>query len=229
MAERISVRKLRPTPEQVTEMITLHVETFFDTGLRRAFWKGGRKSVPAEHAFREGMMLRSLDNPNKHWLAVFLETPLPDGTTHNKIIGFAGWESPDTSGVVKTEEEKQAAREKDLSYRPDEMDKVVQGNFMAEMTPLFEKMGEDSPNGYWILWFLAVDPAHRRKGLARQLTQWGIDEAAKQGKGVILLATPIGLPFYKALGFIKEGEIVLGEETFTGLKIKPPTAPAVSS
>ena len=74
------------------------------------------------------------------------------------------------------------------------------------------------------LWFLAVDSAHRRKGVARQLTQWGIDEAAKQGKGVLLVATPEGLPFYNALGFVKEGEIVVGDDTYTAMKIRASTS-----
>ena len=141
MADKISVTKIHPSPEQVTEMITLHVQTFIDTALRRAFFPDGGVDVAEEQAFREGMMARSLDDPNRHWVAAFLETPLPDGTTRQKIIGYAGFESPNTSGIEQKKDT--------TDYRPDGMDKAAHDKFLGKVVALFKQMAANNPQDYW--------------------------------------------------------------------------------
>lgn len=48
---------------------------------------------------------------------------------------------------------------------------------------------------------LGVDPLHQRRGIGKMLLEWGMEEAAKQGKSCYLVATPAGLPLYRAAGF----------------------------
>lgn len=48
---------------------------------------------------------------------------------------------------------------------------------------------------------LGVHPAHQKRGIGRLLLDWGVQEAAKQGKDCYLVATPAGLPLYRAAGF----------------------------
>ena len=48
---------------------------------------------------------------------------------------------------------------------------------------------------------IAVHEDHRRKGIAKKLTAWGLDAAKKQDKDVWLVAMEEGMYVYKALGF----------------------------
>jgi ribosomal protein S18 acetylase RimI-like enzyme len=48
---------------------------------------------------------------------------------------------------------------------------------------------------------IGVSPNHQRKGLGKVLVQWGLDEAAKDGKHVWLIATPHGKLLYDSMGF----------------------------
>ncbi len=63
----------------------------------------------------------------------------------------------------------------------------------------------------WWLWddahaslgMVIVDPAHRSRGLGRQLMQTALDEIG--GRAVLLHATESGVPLYKGLGFRRLG------------------------
>ncbi|KAL4866235.1 hypothetical protein BDV12DRAFT_138390 [Aspergillus spectabilis] len=48
---------------------------------------------------------------------------------------------------------------------------------------------------------LFVHPEYQRRGIARELLQWGLEEAEKLGLEVYLEATPAGRPFYSRCGF----------------------------
>jgi GNAT superfamily N-acetyltransferase len=48
---------------------------------------------------------------------------------------------------------------------------------------------------------LGVHPQHQKKGIGKLLLEWGVQEAAKQGGDCYLVATPAGLPLYRAAGF----------------------------
>ncbi|KAJ7221868.1 hypothetical protein B0H12DRAFT_302297 [Mycena haematopus] len=74
---------------------------------------------------------------------------------------------------------------------------------------LKEKARPESPQkSVMVLDLLAVDPAFQRRGAAKQLTQWGLDEAQRRG-GIeaTLEASKMGRLVYKQLGFREVGDI----------------------
>lgn len=54
---------------------------------------------------------------------------------------------------------------------------------------------------YVYLQFLSVHPAHRRRGIASRIMQWGIDIADQLHLPIYLEATLMGVPLYEKLGF----------------------------
>lgn len=58
------------------------------------------------------------------------------------------------------------------------------------------------------------------------MVKWGIAEAAKNGKGVVVISTPMGCPFYASVGFEAVAEMYIRSETFPGMIIRPPQASA---
>lgn len=52
----------------------------------------------------------------------------------------------------------------------------------------------------------AVDPVYQRKGIARELVQWGLDEARRRGGlEAITEASSMGRHVYEKMGFQAEG------------------------
>ncbi|KAH8913021.1 acyl-CoA N-acyltransferase [Coniochaeta sp. PMI_546] len=222
MAERIFIRHMRPSDEEVKAMVQLQLETFVDTGLHQAYFPKGRETWDEERVFREGQIFRRMDSPTMHWVVAFLETSLSDGTTREEIIGYSLWESPASPGIERTEEEKASARVQDLSYRPDSMDKEAHDKISAEMSVVFKHLLGEDPDNYWFLQNLAVHPKYQRKGAATKMVRWGLDEASKDAKGVVLLSSPFARPFYSAMGFETEVEMFIRNEAYAGMKIPPP-------
>jgi ribosomal protein S18 acetylase RimI-like enzyme len=72
-----------------------------------------------------------------------------------------------------------------------------------------------------------VHPGHQRKGLGSKLTRWGIEEAAKEGKGVGLISRPTAKRLYSSLGFrIYGSERFVGEDSQTAMRLDKPGGPA---
>ncbi|KGO48203.1 Acyl-CoA N-acyltransferase [Penicillium expansum] len=73
-----------------------------------------------------------------------------------------------------------------------------------------------APPAVMILDMCAVDPAHQRKGIARGLVQWGIDEAQRRGGlEAITEASSMGRHVYGQMGFQADGpeiEYVVDDE-----------------
>lgn len=63
----------------------------------------------------------------------------------------------------------------------------------------------DEERDYLVL--LIVNKEHRRKGIGQKLVQWAINRGRKQGstKVLQLVASKMGSPLYKSLGFIESG------------------------
>ncbi len=54
---------------------------------------------------------------------------------------------------------------------------------------------------------LAVDPKHRRRGIAMALLNPGLERAKRESKDCYLVATPLGRPAYFAAGFIEVDQL----------------------
>ena len=54
---------------------------------------------------------------------------------------------------------------------------------------------------------LAVDPKHRRRGIAMALLSLGIERAKRESKDCYLVATPLGRPVYSAAGFAEVDQL----------------------
>ena len=56
-----------------------------------------------------------------------------------------------------------------------------------------------------VLAMLFTHPSYRRRGVARQLIDWGIREADRLGLEAFIEATDMGRPVYEAMGFTYMG------------------------
>ena len=67
---------------------------------------------------------------------------------------------------------------------------------------------------------IAVDASHRRKGIGKRLTQWGLNAAGESKQDIWLIAAPEGMQMYRSMGFttIGEGRRV-GEPQYVMLKL----------
>jgi GNAT superfamily N-acetyltransferase len=68
--------------------------------------------------------------------------------------------------------------------------------------------------------FLAVGPKHQRRGIGRQLLNWGVYRAKEQSKDCYVVATDAGLPLYKAGGLEEIGRLDVFGEAHTQMIIK---------
>ncbi|KAJ5383161.1 hypothetical protein N7517_001072 [Penicillium concentricum] len=64
-----------------------------------------------------------------------------------------------------------------------------------------EIFGEKGASDVWNLDSLGVHPQHQKKGIGRMLLDWGVQQAATQGRDCYLVATPAGVALYRAAGF----------------------------
>ncbi|TPX08704.1 uncharacterized protein E0L32_009893 [Thyridium curvatum] len=130
------------------------------------------------------------------------------------VVGFNMWDLP--KGEWELDEETKEGfeeRAKELvgveAY--ERSIKCVDMELFAKVKKLMEKMaievlGEEGKDDAYYLAFLCVDPAHHRKGIGKQLMQWGVDEAASQAKDAWLVGTPAGVRLYHTCGFETVGE-----------------------
>lgn len=84
-------------------------------------------------------------------------------------------------------------------------------NAMAKMcssdeSQRWNETGYEKPDEYWGILDLGVDPRYQRRGVARSLLRWGLDQAEREGLPVHLSATPAGASLYSRLGFRSVGK-----------------------
>lgn len=63
------------------------------------------------------------------------------------------------------------------------------------------------------LYYFATPPEFRRRGHAKRLMEFLVNEAARDYKEMVLLATPEGLPLYSAFGYRALAEIPMRSDS----------------
>ncbi|EED12180.1 conserved hypothetical protein [Talaromyces stipitatus ATCC 10500] len=122
-----------------------------------------------------------------------------DDASDGKIVGYSIWEVPVAGGDDKNDDDGE------IILPPLAQEGSDRAPFM-ELRRILEddvreQFGDEGTKGVWTLDSLGVHPNHQKRGIGRMLLDWGVEEAAKHGKGCYLVATPAGLPLYRAAGF----------------------------
>uniref|UniRef100_L7JB90 N-acetyltransferase domain-containing protein n=1 Tax=Pyricularia oryzae (strain P131) TaxID=1143193 RepID=L7JB90_PYRO1 len=119
----------------------------------------------------------------------------------DEVVGYAWWVAPP---------------------KPD------QEPFVAPKEPKFAGVDPEargrrlSPSSLRLSLFLAraVNTTHGRKGIGKNLVQWGLDRARSDKKDAYLIATPMGKPLYERLGFVAIGDVPFLGINFTSMIVK---------
>ncbi|KAH7276077.1 acyl-CoA N-acyltransferase [Fusarium solani] len=153
------------------------------------------------HAARPWRLARKTDRFHSQRTTLVVAV---DEALSGKVVGFALWEKP-----VRGEEHGQpeAAPIKPpcatLDHAAfDEMRRVLGEDHS-------KRFGEKGADNVWHLDMLGVDPSQQRRGIGKMLVQWVFEEANKYGEDCYLVATPAGLPLYRAHGFEELGVLEL--------------------
>jgi len=203
---------LRPArAEDAPAMGVLGTRAFQD-GLNRVLFPprlqtpGNKDEGPAWRAAR---ILRRMREGRTAYVVV---DAADDGS--ETVIGYAQWDRPKVPGQDTPQDE--PAKEDDT---PSSLDKEA----LARLNEILDKIAVTAlgPDGFQSMWcrcsasltnsyisnlnsdlvILSVDPDHQRRGAGRMLVQWGMEQAAAEGKKVFVIATPEGKPLYEAMGF----------------------------
>ena len=100
-----------------------------------------------------------------------------------------------------------------LSYKGfvAEVDSVIVGSASCQLfTGLYSLILEEEYRKYGYIWGVYVQPSHRRKGIAKQLTNATIQHLKSINcTKAILNASPVGKPVYENLGFVPSNSMQL--------------------
>ncbi|KAK4902666.1 hypothetical protein LTR27_000604 [Elasticomyces elasticus] len=189
--------------------------------------------------FRAYMIARQrkrMDDPNAHYFKAV------DPDRSNAVVGYANWYLPGhlPKKVATTSEQQPAAESMlhDVADAPpigganaDERPACINGEAIDEFTRKMDEQREkiwSTSSNYYYLGALGVDSAYKGRGIARQLMQFGIESADKNGLPIYLEATPDGMPMYRArFGFEAVGQFEIANGQYkVVLMIRPPRAKA---
>lgn len=145
-------------------------------------------------------------HPNTIYLKATLPSPQSDG--ERIIAGFAIWaqaSSVDGCGDPPVENVSKAMQLGEL-YPANEPEQRYLSQVISSLhrrrREVIEQKATALPPAVMVLDLCAVDPAYQRKGIARQLVQWGIDEAQRRGDlEAITEASSMGRHVYGQMGF----------------------------
>ncbi|KAJ6023560.1 hypothetical protein N7499_008958 [Penicillium canescens] len=133
-------------------------------------------------------------NPN----TIFLKATLPSSQGGRVIAGFAIWVQASSvagRGDKPAEDLRDAMELESLHVL-----------FFRRRTEVIKEKATATPPAVMILDMCAVDPRYQRKGIARALVQWGLDEAQRRGDlEAITEASSMGRHVYGQMGFHPEG------------------------
>ncbi|OIW35338.1 acyl-CoA N-acyltransferase [Coniochaeta ligniaria NRRL 30616] len=232
MATTIHIREIRPSEKEAREMESLGLQAFTNVAMHSALFPRGEESREEQLRWRSQRFRTNLQNPMKHFVVAVEETEMDDGTSKDQIIGWAQWAAPPAvPQPEKSEEEKAKEMQEKMRSWPDAMDKEAYKKILEGFAELDKQwLAGDDPTNYWVLDVLAVHPGHQRKGLGSKLTRWGIERAAKEGKGVGLISRPTAKRLYASLGFQTFGpERYAGGDSQTAMRLERPSRSASAS
>ncbi|KAJ3497630.1 hypothetical protein NLG97_g1754 [Lecanicillium saksenae] len=134
-----------------------------------------------------------------------------DDALDDKIVGFSMWEEPLLEGQ---EGESMTKGVVPCPTLDEEAYKELR-TVSEDATVAF--LGKEGSKHMWYLDYLGVDPAHQRRGIGKMLLNWGVEKAREEKRDAYLIATPAGLPLYKAAGFEDLGAFMLFDEPHNGM------------
>ncbi|KAI4604086.1 hypothetical protein KJ359_000213 [Pestalotiopsis sp. 9143b] len=141
----------------------------------------------------------------------FLKATLPDPAQPGKrvIAGLAIWlhaslvpghgevpSKPDFSSVYPDDERERRYVEQLL------------GSLHSKRLEIMREIAETDKKSVMVLDLCVTDPAYQRRGVAKKLVQWGLDEAKRRGDlEAIIEASSMGRLAYEKFGFHQVGTI----------------------
>ncbi|KLU82229.1 hypothetical protein MAPG_01304 [Magnaporthiopsis poae ATCC 64411] len=138
------------------------------------------------------------------------------------VVGYAWWTRPEAASNVASVI---GASEEDLKSLgetfPPELDRDAVTDMRKALLAGEEAVFGTGAQRHWYeLEILAVDPNHHRKGVGKQLVQWGLEMTIREQKDVFLTASPMGRPLYHSLGFKEVGTLDMFGATYTFMVYK---------
>ncbi|PQE04427.1 Acyl- N-acyltransferase protein [Rutstroemia sp. NJR-2017a BVV2] len=139
---------------------------------------------------------------------VILKATLPDpqDKTKRKIVGAAIWfQSSFVDGYGDPPTDCPAGLETLAPTEGRFLRQMYRSAWNRRVSITREKVNSDPP-AIFILDICAVDPAFQRRGVAKKLVEWGIEDAKRRGELECMTeASTMGRGLYKMLGFEAEG------------------------
>ncbi|KAJ5103897.1 hypothetical protein N7532_004426 [Penicillium argentinense] len=144
--------------------------------------------------------------PNVMYLKATLPNPKPEG--ERIIAGIAIWAQAsciEGHGDPPAQNVREAMKLESL-YPGNEREQRYVTQVMTSLhrprTQVIKDKAAATPPAVMVLDLCAVHPAHQRKGIARALVQWGLDEAKRRGGlEAILEGSSMGRHVYRKMGF----------------------------
>ncbi|KAF3048402.1 hypothetical protein E8E12_011768 [Didymella heteroderae] len=85
-------------------------------------------------------------------------------------------------------------------------------NILQKAEPYFAHHFEGTRGNSWYLHLLAVDPSYQNRGFGRELVDWGLEKARKEGVHASVISNDSKEPFYfkcgldEIIGYMTSGE-----------------------
>ncbi|RSL56240.1 hypothetical protein CEP54_008939 [Fusarium duplospermum] len=152
------------------------------------------------HAARPWRLARKTDRFHSRRTILIVAV---DEALSGKVVGFALWEKPVRGDNGQPEPAPIKPPCATLDHAAFNEMKRVLGQDHAK------RFGGNGADNIWHLEMLGVDPGQQRRGIGKLLLRWAFEEADKFGQDCYLVATPAGLPLYRAAGFKEVGVLEL--------------------
>ncbi|KAH8659897.1 acyl-CoA N-acyltransferase [Xylariales sp. PMI_506] len=228
MSSKIYVRHAKPNElEAVTK---LRMETFGINGGVQSFFPDPESRVVDFPAWRHMLAQDKFADPGRHLIVAVERQEQREGeekeeedkkdsvdrdrSANEIIVGSAEWVAPGGPNPGASVEELAAKKAEQKARWPKSLDLDALAAYDKEgsnaIKAALENVGlpEGADDDMWDLISLAVDARHQRKGVGKLLAQWGIDRAAEQSKGIVIVANPTGAPLYRKMGFQEAGHFL---------------------